>query len=87
MSLTINKNLMSLIIGKNLISFDRFTIFDRRISIKTIVILLNFSSEMSNINVALLSTTSTRKKLDKLTQAFELSFLSIKKTQKFKSIS
>ncbi len=82
-----NKNLISLIIVKNLISLNCFTIFDCRISIKTIIILLNFLFEISNINVALLLTTLTKKKLNKLTQALKLNFLFIRKIQKFKSTS
>ncbi len=78
---------MSLIIVKNLISFDRFTTFDRRIFVKTIIILLNFLFEILNTNVALLLIISTRKKLNKLTQTLELNFLFVRKTQKFKNIS
>jgi len=84
---TINKNLISLIIVKNLISFDCSVIFDRRILVKTIVTLLNFLFEISNTNVALLSTTLIKEKLSKLTQAFELSFLFVRKIQKFKNTS
>ncbi len=85
--LTINKNLIFSIIVKNLISFNCFTIFNCRIFVKTIVTLLNFLFEILNINVALLSIILTRKKLSKLVQALELSFLFIRKTQKFKNIS
>jgi len=71
---------MSLIIVKNLISSNCFITLNCRIFVKTIVTLLNFLFEILNTNVALLSTTLTKKRLDKLTQALELSFLFIKKS-------
>jgi hypothetical protein len=86
-SLIIDKNLIFLIIVENSIFSNCFTILNCRISIKTIIILSNFLFEISNINVTLLSITLTKKKLNKLTQALELSFLFIKKIQKFKSTS
>jgi len=85
--LTINENSTSLIIIKNLIFFDCFTTFDCRISIKIIVTLLNFLFEISNINVVVLLTTLTKKRLNRLIQVFEKSFLFIRKTRKFKNTS
>jgi len=87
MSLTINKNLISSIIVENSISFNCSTILNCRIFVKIIITLLNFLFKILNINVALLSTTLIREKLDRLTQALELSFLFIRKIQKFKSTS
>jgi hypothetical protein len=87
MSLTINKNLTSSIIVENSISFNCSTILNCRIFVKIIITLLNFLFKILNINVALLSTTLIREKLDRLTQALELSFLFIRKIQKFKSTS